>query len=122
MKPKILIAEDNYINQKLMEKLCQFKEWECRLVEDGTEAVSTLRKEHFDVVLMDISMPDMDGYQATQLIREFNKEIPIIAITANAIEGFREKCINCGMNDYISKPFRKGELFAIIEKYLPEAN
>jgi CheY-like chemotaxis protein len=121
MIPKILVAEDNYINQKLMEKLFQYKGWECKLVEDGTEAVNILEKEYFDIVLMDISMPDMDGYQATQLIRKVNKEIPIIAITANAISGFREKCIECGMNDYISKPFRKEELFAVIEKFLPDA-
>jgi CheY-like chemotaxis protein len=121
MKPKILVAEDNFINQKLMEKIFQFKGWECKLVEDGTEAVSMLEKESFDIVLMDISMPAMDGYQATQYIRKFNKDIPIIALTANAITGFREKCMECGMNDYISKPFKKEELFAIIEKYLPEA-
>jgi CheY-like chemotaxis protein len=103
-----------------MEKIFQFKGWECKLVEDGAEVVTTLEKENFDIVLMDISMPTMDGYQATLLIRKFNKDIPIIALTANAITGFREKCMECGMNDYISKPFKKEELFAIIEKYLPE--
>jgi CheY-like chemotaxis protein len=115
---RILVAEDNYINQKLMEKLIQSKGWECKLVGDGSEVVKELKSSSYDMVLMDISMPDMDGYTATQLIREFDKNIPVIGITANAIVGFREKCIDSGMNDYISKPFRKEILFEMINKYL----
>lgn len=119
MNLRILVAEDNFINQKLMGKLIHSKGWECVLVGDGSEVVNEIKNSRFDMVLMDISMPDMDGYQATRLIREFDAEIPIIAITANAIMGFREKCIESGMNDYIAKPFKKEELFVIMEKYLP---
>ena len=117
---RVIVAEDNFINQKLMEKIFQSKGWDCTLVGDGGEVVNEVRNGNFDVVLMDISMPDMDGYEATQLIREFNKDIPIIAITANAILGFREKCLESGMNDYITKPFRKEELFEKIEKNIPQ--
>ena len=119
MSYKVLIAEDNYINQRLMEKLIQSKGWECVLVVDGSEVLRELDKGDFDIILMDISMPDMDGYTATKILRKFNQTIPVIAITANALEGFREKCLSSGMNDYISKPFRKEELFAVMEKYLP---
>jgi hypothetical protein len=119
MSYRVLVAEDNYINQRLMEKIFISKGWECVLVDDGRRVVEEVKNSNFDVVLMDISMPEMDGYEATRAIREFNKVVPIIAITANAISGFREKCIISGMNDYIAKPFRKDELFAVIEKYLP---
>jgi len=115
---RILVAEDNYINQKLMEKLIQSKGWECKLVGDGSEVIQELKNSKYDMVLMDISMPDMDGYKATLLIREFDKDIPVIGVTANVIGGFREKCMDSGMNDYISKPFRKEELFQMIHKYL----
>lgn len=118
MSYKILVAEDNYINQKLMEKLIFSRGWGCVIVADGSEVIREIEKNKYDLVLMDISMPDIDGYQATQIIRTFDQKIPIIAITANVIEGFREKCIGCGMNDYLTKPFRKEELFAVIEKYL----
>jgi two-component system, sensor histidine kinase len=118
MSYRILVAEDNYINQKLMEKLIQSKGWECKLVGDGSEVVKELKSSSYDMVLMDISMPDMDGYTATHLIREFDTKIPVIGITANALTGFREKCIDSGMNDYISKPFRKEELFEMINRYL----
>jgi len=119
MSYKILIAEDNYINQRLMEKLILSKGWECVLVADGSEVLKEIEKGNFDMVLMDVSMPDMDGYTATKILRKFNNTLPIIAITANAIEGFREKCLQSGMNDYIAKPFRKEELFTMMEKYLP---
>jgi len=102
-----------------MEKLILSKGWECVLVADGSEVLKEIEKGNFDMVLMDVSMPDMDGYTATKILRKFNNTLPIIAITANAIEGFREKCLQSGMNDYIAKPFRKEELFTMMEKYLP---
>ena len=115
----VLIAEDNFINQKLMEKLISSKGWLCTIVGDGSEVLKELKNNSFHIVLMDISMPDMDGYKATQLIRKFNKNIPIIGVTANALEGFREKCIESGMNDFLTKPFHKEELFQLMGKYLP---
>ena len=119
MSYKVLVAEDNFINQKLMEKIFQSLDWECIIVADGCEVVNEAKKGIYDIILMDISMPDMDGHEASQLIREFNTDIPIIAITANAIQGFRERCIASGMNDYIAKPFKKAELCAMMDRYLP---
>ena len=82
MTYKILVAEDNYINQKLMEKLISSKGWLCTIVGDGSEVIKELKNNSFDIVLMDISMPDMDGYETCRKIREFT-DIPIIFVTAN---------------------------------------
>ena len=118
MKTHILVAEDNYINQKLIEKLFQLKGWDYTMVIDGADVIGKVKSGNFDLILMDISMPNMDGFEATQIIREFNKDIPVIATTANIIAGFRERCFACGMNDFISKPFRKNEIFEKIEKLI----
>ena len=117
---KILVAEDNFINQKLMEKILQSKGWGCKIVDNGKEVIKELKENKYDIVLMDISMPDLDGYSATQQIRVFNDQIPIIGISANVVSGFKEKCIENGMNDYLSKPFKKEDLFNIMSLYLPK--
>ena len=84
----------------------------------GVEAVEACRNNpDIDLVLMDIQMPEMDGYEATRQIRQFNKEVIIIAQTAYALTGDREKAIEAGCNDYISKPIKKDELLALIQKY-----
>ena len=114
---KILAAEDNFINQKLLEKIFLKKEWEIKVVANGTKVIEEAFSKPYDIILMDIRMPDIDGFEATREIRKFNISIPIIAVTANAIEGFREECIASGMNDFITKPFKKEELFEMIEKH-----
>ncbi len=114
----ILAAEDNFVNQKLLEKIFSIPGWNITIVSDGKRAIEEAVKINFDAILMDIRMPDIDGFEATTKIREFNKTVPIIAVTANAIIGFRDLCINAGMNDFITKPFRKEELFEIIEQQI----
>jgi len=111
----VLMAEDNIMNQLLSKKI--FKNWNCNLdiAGDGSVAIEMLREKDYDLILMDMQMPKMDGYEACRFIRNempFPKSsIPIISITAHAMVGEREKCIEMGMNDYISKPFNQKQLF-----------
>jgi signal transduction histidine kinase/CheY-like chemotaxis protein/HPt (histidine-containing phosphotransfer) domain-containing protein len=118
---KVLVAEDNALNQKLTMALLQGFGLESKVVGDGALALEILGKESFDLVLMDIQMPVLDGYHATQRIRqELKLELPVIAMTAHSMEGELQKCMSFGMNDYISKPFKEEELYHIIRKYLGE--
>ncbi len=111
----ILVAEDNPINQKVVRNTLARQGAEVVITGSGTQAVSALRQQSFDVVLMDIQMPEMDGYAATRAIREeLNSGIPIIAMTADALKGERERCIAAGMTDFISKPFDPAELYTKI--------
>jgi signal transduction histidine kinase/CheY-like chemotaxis protein len=115
---KVLIAEDNPMNQQLIKHL--MKNWviDHTIVNNGAEAVEALKKENFNIVLMDIQMPEMDGYTATTVIRkELKLQIPIIAMTAHAMMGEKEKCLQLGMNDYISKPLKETILYNIIAQY-----
>ncbi len=115
---KVLIAEDNPMNQQLIKHL--MKNWAINytLVNNGAEAVEALRNESFSMVLMDIQMPEMDGYTATSVIRnELNLQLPIIAMTAHAMMGEKEKCLQLGMNDYLSKPLKETILYNIIAQY-----
>jgi CheY-like chemotaxis protein len=114
-----LVVEDNLLNQKLAQAVLGEEGFEVTLAENGQVAVDTLREKIVDFVLMDIQMPVMDGYQATKMIRHDLKiSTPIIAMTANAMAGEREKCINGGMDDYITKPFNPDVLFSIMKKFL----
>jgi signal transduction histidine kinase/CheY-like chemotaxis protein len=115
---RILIAEDNSMNQRLIRHLLKSRGYNFDLVFNGVQAIESLKKQSYDMVLMDIQMPEMDGYSATRQIREELKStIPVIAMTAHAMSGEREKCIKSGMNDYISKPINEEILFDIIQKY-----
>ncbi len=116
---RVLLAEDNALNQKLTRTLLKGFGLECEVAENGAEALEKLQKERFDLVLMDIQMPVLDGYHATQQLRkELELELPVIAMTAHSMEGELQKCISFGMNDYISKPFKEEELYQVIRKYL----
>jgi len=125
-KIKILLAEDNIINKKLAIALIKKKGWQVTAVENGKEVVEAMidaqyrLKERFDLVLMDVQMPVMDGIKATKEIRKCKelKDIPIIALTAYALDGDKEKFIAAGMNDYLSKPFNKKAFYSKIEKYI----
>jgi CheY-like chemotaxis protein len=92
-----------------------------RLAGNGLEVLSALEREAFDVILMDVQMPDMDGFQATAAIRAREKQsgthIPIIAITGYAMKGDKQRCLDAGMDSYISKPLRSKELFEVVEQY-----
>jgi CheY-like chemotaxis protein len=121
-RARILLAEDNAINQKLALRLLEKRGYIVAVAETGHEAVQALEKERFDLILMDIQMPEMNGLEATAAIREKEKisgaHIPIIAMTANALKGDEELCLAAGMDGYISKPIRTEELFATIETLL----
>ncbi len=117
----VLIAEDVKVNQVIAVKLLEKRGHKVHVVADGEQALKILNDQEFDVVLMDIQMPVMDGYDATLAIREgekkTDKHIPIIALTANAMVGDREKCLEIGMDGYVSKPIKKLELYESIEQF-----
>jgi CheY-like chemotaxis protein len=104
----ILLAEDNAINRKLASTLLRKAGHEVVTVENGRDAVAELEKRDFDVVLMDVQMPIMDGFEAASCIRNLKDKqrasVPIIALTAHALQGYRERCLQAGMNDYLTKP------------------
>jgi signal transduction histidine kinase/ActR/RegA family two-component response regulator len=118
---KILVVEDNLINQRLVTKVLGNLGFEIEVAENGLIALSKHEHQDFDIILMDIQMPEMDGYEATRRIRELNtykKNIPIIAMTAHTIKGDLDHCLETGMNDFVSKPFDKNELYAKIFKHV----
>jgi PAS domain S-box-containing protein len=116
---KILVVEDNQMNQLLMKHTFQNWKLNFELAENGQQAVEKLDREKYDLVLLDIQMPVMDGYVTAKTIRnELKSNIPIIAMTAHAMAGEREKCLSQGMNDYISKPIQEKELQNLLKKYI----
>lgn len=121
----ILVVEDNAVNQKLALRLLEKFGYRADAVANGKEAVKTLEKDFYDLVLMDVQMPEMDGYQATSIIRDRqsnvrNHDVPIIAMTANVMKGDREHCLEAGMNHYVAKPIRSNKLLEVINMYLAE--
>ena len=122
---RLLLAEDNPVNQKLAVMMLKKAGYSVQVVGNGREAVEvfTGAPEQFDTILMDVQMPEMDGLEATRQIRRKGfAEIPIIAMTANAMKGDREICLDAGMNDYISKPIKRELVFAILERWLYNRN
>ena len=119
-KIKLLVVEDNAMNRKLVQHLLEQWQIDFDIVNNGAEAVQVLsaRGKEYDMVLMDIQMPEMDGYTATEKIRfDLHLNLPIIAMTAHALAGERERCIGAGMDDYISKPIDEQLLYKLIHKY-----
>ena len=119
----ILLAEDNAVNQYFALRLLQKQGYEVVLAGSGREVLAALEKRTFDLILMDVQMPETDGFEATAAIREKEKatgtHVPIIAMTAHAMAGDRERCLGAGMDDYVSKPIRSQELFAAIAVFAP---
>jgi CheY-like chemotaxis protein len=116
---KILLIEDNEINRFLASTL--LKKWNATysLAVNGIDAIPYLQKENFDVILMDLQMPEEDGFQSTYRIRNtLNLKTPIIALTANALESERQACLKAGMNDYLSKPYAPDDLYSKIVKHI----
>ena len=115
---KILLAEDNPVNQQVAVAMLVKRGHEVHVAGNGREAVQSVNDRDYDVILMDIQMPEMDGFEATQAIRATPKgqHLPIIALTAHALSGERERCIAKGMTDYLAKPFKAHELFAMVER------
>jgi signal transduction histidine kinase/DNA-binding response OmpR family regulator/HPt (histidine-containing phosphotransfer) domain-containing protein len=121
---RILVAEDNAVNQQVALEILQSFDCVVTLANDGLEAVERARSERFDLILMDCQMPRKDGYQATQEIRVLEGEgqhIPIVAMTAHAMKGDRERCLAAGMDDYVSKPVDPHSLMDVLSRWLPEA-
>jgi len=118
---RILLAEDNSVNQMVAVRLLQKMGHTVTVVANGRDAVVSLKDQEFDLVLMDVQMPEMDGIEATHVIRKqeavTQKHIPIIAMTAHAMKGDRERCLEAGMDGYIAKPIRPAELFAGIKPF-----
>jgi two-component system, sensor histidine kinase and response regulator len=121
-RSRILLAEDNAVNQTLAVRILEKRGFEVFVAADGREAVAALEKGPFDLILMDVQMPHMDGFEATAAIRTKEKSsgghIPIIAMTAHALKGDQERCLAAGMDAYVSKPMRVNELLAAIESML----
>ena len=116
---RILLAEDNVVNQKLALRLLQQMGYRADLASNGVEAIECVARQPYDVVLMDVQMPDMDGLEASRQITAAwppGKRPRIVAMTANAMQGDREECIAAGMDDYITKPIRVDQLVtALVE-------
>ncbi|MGM9490582.1 response regulator [Ideonella sp. YS5] len=121
---RILLVEDNIINQELASELLSRAGIVVSLAEDGREALEAVQHGSFDAVLMDCQMPVMDGYAATRALRQHPewKDLPVIAMTANAMAGDREKALECGMNDHIAKPIRVEELFRTLARWVKPAS
>ncbi|MBI5054006.1 MAG: response regulator, partial [Chloroflexi bacterium] len=116
---RILLVEDNMVNQKLAKAMLERLGYRADVAGNGHEALSALRRQGYDVVLMDVQMPGMDGLEATRCIRqEFDSATQprIVAMTANAMQGDREECLQAGMDDYISKPINVKELAGALAK------
>ncbi|GAB4226876.1 MAG: hypothetical protein Tsb0021_03250 [Chlamydiales bacterium] len=118
---KILLAEDYFINQELTRDILELMECSVDIVEDGNQAIEKYQENRYDLILMDIQMPNLDGFSAAREIRNIEKKtgahIPIVALTANALSGDAEKCYAAGMDSYISKPLDPKKLEDLLKNY-----
>ncbi len=124
---RVLLAEDNVFNQQVAQGILGKLGYCVDVVANGNEAIKALENISYSIVLMDVQMPDMDGYEATRIIRSpgsgvRNHDVPIIALTAHAMQGDREKCLEAGMDDYIPKPVTKEDIAGILLRWLPDEN
>ena len=121
-RSRVLLAEDNPANQKILIRLLEKRGYTVAVVSNGRQALATLEQEQFDLALMDVQMPEIDGLAVVTMIRQREQQtgthMPIIAMTAHAMDGDRERCMQAGTDSYISKPFRVAELFAAIEQLI----
>jgi two-component system, sensor histidine kinase and response regulator len=119
---RVLLVEDNRVNQRLATRLLEKRGHSVSLAADGREALVALEKESFDLVLMDLQMPEMDGFEATMAIRKNERgsgnHLPIVALTAHAMKGDREKCLAAGMDGYLTKPIRAHEPDELLHAYV----
>jgi PAS domain S-box-containing protein len=122
---RILLAEDNAINQHVVLQILKHENHRIVIAASGKEALLKIREEEFDLILMDVQMPELDGLETTAAIREAERvtggRIPILALTAHAMEGDRDRCLKAGMDDYISKPIHAADLLALLKRHLPQA-
>jgi CheY-like chemotaxis protein/HPt (histidine-containing phosphotransfer) domain-containing protein/anti-sigma regulatory factor (Ser/Thr protein kinase) len=115
---KVLVAEDVMTNQMLIKRMLDKMGLKPKIVDDGQKAVEVASKNNYDLIFMDIQMPNMNGFEATKLLREKGIRTPIVALTANALKGDDEECIKAGCSDYMSKPIKREKLLNVLEKYL----
>jgi CheY-like chemotaxis protein len=119
---RILLAEDNPINQRVAKLMLKHAGFNVDVANDGSEALEAHSSSPYDVILMDCQMPELDGFEATSRIRQLNQPQPvIIAVTAHAFVGERERCLTAGMDDYLSKPFTADQLVTIVRKSIDSA-
>jgi two-component system, sensor histidine kinase and response regulator len=116
---RILLAEDNVVNQRVALRILEKQGHHVTVANNGVEALWAFDRQEFDVILMDVQMPEMGGFEATAKIRERQRgaSIPILAMTAHAMTGDRERCLDAGMDDYIAKPIRGAALLELVAKY-----
>jgi CheY-like chemotaxis protein len=118
---RVLVAEDNLVNQRLVQRILEKEGHQVVVVGTGQEALEALKHHTFDLILMDVQMPEMDGLEASQAIRDgealTNEHIPIIALTAHAMKGDRDKCLAAGMDAYLSKPVHPADLLNMVQIY-----
>jgi two-component system sensor histidine kinase/response regulator len=119
LSARILLAEDNLVNQRVVQRILEKNGHSVFLAGNGREALEALKKEAFDLVLMDVQMAEIDGFEATRAIREIEKvsgmHVPIIALTAHAMKGDQARCLAAGMDGYLSKPVNAADLLRAIE-------
>ena len=121
---KILLIEDNLLNQKVVMFNLKKLNYDISAIVNGREALEELKKNRYDLILMDIMLPEMNGLEITRQYRIFEKEkgfeneVPIIALTANTYDNDRDKCISAGMNEYLAKPFTAQQLIDVISKFI----
>lgn len=116
----VLIVEDNEINQEVSKDILELMSCSVDIAIDGLEAIQMANTKPYQLILMDIQLPHMDGYQATRQIRDQSTHQPIIvALTASALDGDKEKCLSAGMDDYISKPFQASDIEELLKKHFP---
>jgi CheY-like chemotaxis protein len=120
---RILVAEDNLINQQVIQAILDQFYCEVTVVENGEEAVALVQERDFDLVFMDCQMPIMDGYEASQAIRQLpeTSSLPIVALTAHALDGEKEKCLSHGMTDYLAKPVTSESVARLLCRLCPSA-
>ena len=117
----ILVADDYIVNQELVKEMLEMMDCEVDVADDGKETLEMFTENEYDIIFLDIQMPEMDGYEVARRIRQSSKgkKIPIVAITANALVGDREKCLDAGMNDYMPKPIKGERLEEMLRKHIP---
>ena len=124
-RTKLLVAEDNVTNQKVAQRIIEKLGYQAVVVTNGREAVEAIDRFPYDLILMDVQMPELDGFEATAMIRRKQAlggpRVPIIAMTAHALKGDRERCLAAGMDDYVSKPIQPKQLSEILKRYLPDS-
>ena len=111
---KVLIVEDNKINQMITKRMLESKGVVCEVIDNGEDSIKAVKENHYDLVLMDVHLPGINGTIATQRIREFNTQIPIIALTAISLDENRDMLLSFGMNDVVTKPFVPDEFYAAL--------